>query len=282
MIKSINLRSFPKEMAVGEMLRLAREAGFQAVEINLEPWFPYPLESSPEQLRTLAQMVEDEGLAVSGVYCRDQWSHPITSLDPVTRERGMAIIRRLCQIAPLLKTDSVLTAVGGVDNGFLGRNRQIVPYVAAYENAQQSLRLLAEETAGPLGVILGVENVWNKFLLSPLEMRRFIDEIGHPSVRAYFDVGNVLLFGYPEDWIRILGSRIFRVHFKDFKLSDDGTARGYTYLLDGDVNWPAVVAALREVGYSSYVTAEIDPQGDFSRARLVHETSRQMDTILSY
>ena len=281
MHKSINLRSFPPDMAVRDMLRLAREAGFHAVEINLESWFPYPLDSSPEQLRTLAQMVEDEGLAISGVYCRDQWNHPITSPDPATRERGMAIIRRLCRAAPLLKTDSVLVATGGVDNGVLAHNRYIVPYMAAYENAQQSLRLLAEETAGPLGVILGVENVWNKFLLSPLEMRRFLDEIGHPNVRAYFDVGNALLFGFPEDWIRILGPRIFRVHFKDYKLSV-GTWSGFTHLLDGDVNWPAVVAALREVGYASYVTAEIEPKGDFAGERLVRETGRQMDVILSY
>lgn len=280
MIKSINLRAFPKGTAVREMLRCAREAGFQAVEVNLEPGFAYTLESSPAELRALARLIHEEGLKVSAVYCREQWSFPITSPDPATRQQGMSIIRRLAEAAPLLGTDVVLVVPGGVDNGIWGRSRQIVPYADAYVRAQQALRALAEETAGPLGVVLGVENVWNKFLLSPLEMRRFVDEIGHPSVRVYFDVGNVLLFGFPDDWIRTLGPRVCRVHFKDFKLSD-GTVRGFTQLLEGDVDWAAVMAALREVGYTSYVTAEVEPRDDLSGARLVYETSARLDTILS-
>jgi L-ribulose-5-phosphate 3-epimerase len=279
MIKSINLRAFPKDMAVHEMLRLAREAGFQAVEVNLEPGFAYTLDSSSAEMRALARMAHDEGLTISAVYSREQWSFPITSADPTTRRQGMGIIRRLAEVAPLLETDVVLVVTGGVDNGVWGRPRQIVPYADAYERAQQALRSLAEETAGPLGVTLGVENVWNKFLLSPLEMRRFIDEIGHPSVRVYFDVGNVLLFGFPEDWIRTLGPRICRVHFKDFKLSD-GTVRGFTRLLEGDVDWTAVMAALRAIGYASYVTAEVEPQDDLAGAQLVHDTGARLDIIL--
>ncbi|RPJ45010.1 MAG: sugar phosphate isomerase/epimerase, partial [Chloroflexi bacterium] len=108
------------------------------------------------------------------------------------------------------------------------------------------------------GVTICIENVWNKFLLSPLEMKGFIDSFGSPCVGSYFDVGNVLLTGYPDQWIRILGPRIRRVHIKDFKKSV-GTAAGFCDLLEGDVDFDAVKKALSGIQYSGYVTAEIIP-----------------------
>ena len=107
------------------------------------------------------------------------------------------------------------------------------------------------------GVVIGLENVWNKFLLSPLEMRDFLDKVGSDYVKAYFDIGNVVVNGYPEHWIRILGSRIARVHVKDFR-TIVGNINGFVDLLGGDVNFPEVVKALREVGYDSYLTAEMN------------------------
>src|SRR5690606_16928419 len=104
------------------------------------------------------------------------------------------------------------------------------------------------------GVQVCVENVWNKFLLSPLEMRGFLDGLKSSSVGSYFDVGNVLATGYPEHWIQLLGSRIKRVHFKDYRRAV-GTADGFCDLLSGDVNWPGVVSALCSIGYDGWVTA---------------------------
>jgi L-ribulose-5-phosphate 3-epimerase len=124
-----------------------------------------------------------------------------------------------------------------------------------------------------------VENVWNKFLLSPLEMRRFIDEIDLPSVGVFFDVGNILLYGFPDQWIRILGKRIKRVHVKDFR-TQVGTLHGFTGLLQGDVDWPAVIAALTDIGYDSYLTAEVLPAYRYHSDRLIHECGAAMDAIM--
>src|SRR5690606_34875711 len=124
-----------------------------------------------------------------------------------------------------------------------------------------------------------VENVWNKFLLSPLEMARFVDDLDSPLAGVYFDVGNILRTGFPEHWIEILGARIKRVHFKDFRLAVD-TLGGFVGLLEGDVNWPAVVQALRRIGYDSWVTAEVLPAYHYHGEQLVHETSMKMDAIL--
>ena len=109
-----------------------------------------------------------------------------------------------------------------------------------------------------MGVTLGIENVWNKFLLSPLEMRDFIDSFASDMVGAYFDIGNVLLTGYPDQWIKILGKRIKRIHVKDFDTTV-GTADGFVDLLKGSVDFEATKKALAEVDYDSYVTAEMIP-----------------------
>ncbi len=134
---------------------------------------------------------------------------------------------------------------------------EVIDYDVCYERAGEAIRQIlpaAEQT----GVAICIENVWNKFLLSPLEMRDFIDGFNSEMVGAYFDVGNVLLTGYPDQWIRILGKRIKRVHVKDFKLSV-GTVAGFVDLLEGDVDFEAVKKTLTEIGYDGYVTAELLP-----------------------
>jgi hexulose-6-phosphate isomerase len=115
---------------------------------------------------------------------------------------------------------------------------------------------LAEE----LKVIIAIEEVWNKFLLSPLEMARYVDEFQSPWVKAYFDVGNVVFYGYPQDWIRTLGKRIAKVHLKDFKITGPGFGNGYRFvnLGEGDIDWPAVRKAFAEVGYTGYATTELE------------------------
>ncbi len=128
-------------------------------------------------------------------------------------------------------------------------------------------------------VTIGIENVWNKFLLSPLEMRDFVDKIGSRYVGCYFDVGNVLLTGYPEQWIRILGERIKRVHLKDFKISI-GNINGFCNLLEGDANWKEVIKALKEIKYDSYLTAEIVPPYRQYPQALIYNISKNMDFIL--
>jgi len=129
---------------------------------------------------------------------------------------------------------------------------ETVGYSDAYKRSQEHIRKLLP-LAGQLGVVIAVENVWNKFLLSPLEFARYVDEFESPWLKAYFDIGNVIIYGYSQDWIRTLGKRIVKIHLKDFK------RKGYqwTNLLDGDVNWPEVRRALDEISYNGFLTTEL-------------------------
>jgi hexulose-6-phosphate isomerase len=258
---------------------LARAAGFDGVEINLEPGGEYTLDSSEKDLIELRRYIEDQGLQVSSVYNRQQWHYPITSQIPETRRRGQAIIESLVRVAPVLGTDAVLVVPGAVDNSLFARQPEIVPYDIAYQNAQATLRDIAHNLAERQQVYLAVENVWNKFLLSPLELVRFVDEIESHWVGVYFDVGNVLRTGFPEHWIPIVGQRLKRVHFKDFRLAAD-TISGFVNLLEGDVNWPAVCEALTVAQYDSWITAEILPAYRYHGERLIYETSASLRAIL--
>ncbi|MDN5276055.1 MAG: L-ribulose-5-phosphate 3-epimerase [Clostridiales bacterium] len=148
----------------------------------------------------------------------------------------------------------------------------------AYERALEAFMQLKEE-AEATKVSICLENVWNKFLLSPLEMRDFIDKINSPYVGVYLDVGNVIYTGYPEHWIRILGKRIKKVHFKDFRRKV-GTLEGFVDLLAGDVNFPEVMQAFKEVGYDDYVTAEMIPNYTHYTNQIIYNTSKSMDRIL--
>jgi hexulose-6-phosphate isomerase len=279
--KSITLRAFPPAMTTAARLALAAAAGFAAVEVNLEPSEEYTPDTPDAGLRDLRRAVEAHGLQVSAVYNRQQWLYPLTSRCEATRRQGMAIIEHLVHAAQVLGTDAVLVVPGAVDNRLFaaqyGTPPEVVPYAEAYANAQTCLRTLA--ALGPeTGVTLAVENVWNKFLLSPLEMARFVDEIGSPWAKVYFDVGNVLRTGFPEHWIPLLGPRIHRIHLKDYRLAAESAA-GFVGLLQGDVDWPAVRAALEAIGYQGWLTAEVLPAYRYHGERLIHETSAAIDAI---
>jgi len=130
-------------------------------------------------------------------------------------------------------------------------------YKDAWTRSQKVIRERILPLAQEMKVIVGMEEVWNKFLISPLEMARYVDEFNSPWVKAYFDVGNMLFYGYPQDWIRTLGPRICRVHVKDFKLDRKESKYSWTNLGEGDVDWPEVRKALAEVKYEGWVTTEI-------------------------
>lgn len=279
MKKSLSLRMFPPEMPTRRRVELAAAAGYQGVEVNLEPWQEFSLTSSDAELTGLRHMVEDCGLCVSAVYDREQWHYPMSSANAATRERCRQVVAGLARAAYLLGTETVLVMPGAVDNSNLAPQPEITPYDVAYRNSQDVLRALAEREAAEYGVYLGAENCPGKFLLSPLEFARFLDEIGSPRVLAYFDTGNVMAHGYPEQWIAILGHRIHRVHFKDIRIMPDG-APCSTPLLAGDVNWPAVMAALAAIGYDAWATAEIFPHYRHAGERLIFDTSAALDTLI--
>jgi len=171
----------------------------------------------------------------------------------------------MVEIASLLEADTVLV-IPGVVGSVLMPPTEIYPYDMVYKRSQEILKNLAP-FAKEHKVYLG----------SPLEMRNFIDEIQEEYVQVYFDVGNVMLFGYPEQWIRILGRRIKKVHFKDF-LTSIGTLDGFVGLLHGDVNWKEVMKAFKEIRYEGFATGEYFPY-KFYGDQLVEDISRAMDKI---
>lgn len=275
--KSISMRCFDPDTSTLERLRLAKEAGYDGVEINFEPAEEFTPESTPKQLTELAQMLADTDLSVSAVYNRQQWHYPINSQDDQTRDRGKLIIRQLVDIAAQLESKTVLVVPGAVDNGVFADPPEIIPYQFAYDTALQSCQELGEYAAGA-GVSLGLENVWNKFLLSPLEFRQFLQTIDSPAVGMYFDTGNVLRTGFPEHWIDILGQWIKAVQVKDFRVAVDNI-EGFVGLLQGNVNWPAVRYALERINYEGWITGEVLPAYKYHAERLIHETSAAIDTI---
>ncbi|MBM3187196.1 MAG: sugar phosphate isomerase/epimerase [Chloroflexi bacterium] len=277
MKKSITLRAFPPAMATLERCALAKRAGYDAVELNLERGLDISPTSSERQLLSLRRAVDDMGLGLSSIYSREQWSYCISTADPPRRQQGMDIIRRLIQVGHLLGIKVVLVIPGAVDDSLFGKEPEIVRYDVAYRRVQEALAELLPMAAAA-GLTLAIENVPNKLLLSPLEMARFVDELASPALGIYFDVANAMLNGFPEHWIEILGERIKGVHVKDYR-RDIGGLRGFTGLLQGDVDWPAVVAAFHHIGYDGYITSEVLPPYKHHGERLINETSAAISAI---
>jgi len=281
MKKSISVWSFPPEWPLARKLAVAREAGFAGIEIDLTEDGPLNLHSTVAEVATVRRTIEAAGLEVSGLATGLYWGANAASADPLVRNRAAAILRAEIEAAAALGVDAVLVVPGAVGVDFIP-GAEVVPYDEAFARAQQFIRD-ALPLATERGVQLCIENVWNKFLLSPREMRGFIESFGSTQVGSYFDVGNVLVNGYPEHWIVSLGASIRRVHFKDFRRAV-GTGNGFCDLLAGDVNWPQVMAALRQVGYDGWVAAEMIPPVPFYQhcpEVLIHNTSRAMDAIFA-
>jgi L-ribulose-5-phosphate 3-epimerase len=244
----LNRWTMPPEWSVQECLAAAKRAGFDSIELTVAEEGELSLRSSGSDVQRIYEAAGKIGIELSSLACGLGWRYPLTSNDPDVRERGLQVMLQSLRIARWLGVDTVLCVPGVVDRD--------TPYDAAYERALSGLRELAEEAA-TLRVAIGVENVWNRFLLSPLEMARFLDEVDSECVGAYFDVGNVLAFGYPHHWIRILGRRIRKVHVKDFK-TGIGNIHGFCNLLEGDVPWQEVNDALTSIGYDGHVIAEVE------------------------
>jgi len=270
MKKSVNHWAFVGEWSLEKCANLAKEAGFEAMELNLAEEGVLTLTSTSQDVKKAAEIVRKTGLEVASLSSGLFWKYPLSSLKDEIRNKGKEVLQKMLTVAADLGTDAILVVPGTVDD--------VTPYDVAYQRSQEAIKG-AVPAAEKLKVSIGVENVWNKMLLSPLEMKRFITEVGSPFVAAYFDVGNVLVSGYPEQWIRILGKLVKRIHLKDFKTSV-GNITGFCDLLEGDVNYPAVIKALKDVGYNSYLTAEMGPYRDYPEM-VLFQTCRAMDKILS-
>ena len=276
MKKGISIWSFA-EPDLRKCFELAKDAGFDGVEVALDEKGPVSLESTKEDILAVKKMAREVGIELYSVASGLYWTYNYTSENEENRNKAKEITKKQLQVASWLGCDTILVVPGAVNVAF-EPGSEIVDYDVAYERALAALKELAP-VAEELKVAIGVENVWNKFLLSPLEMRDFIDAVGSPYVGSYFDVGNVLYCGYPEQWIKILGSRIKKVHFKDYR-RNVGSLDGFVDLLAGDVDYKGVKAALDKIGYDNWTTAEMLPPYAQYPETILYNTSNSMDKIL--
>ena len=246
-----------RSLSVEERLRIAVDAGFESVEPNTI--------ADGKQLDAFKAAAAKVKITVDAVVCSAHWRYPLSDPDPEVFERTMESMRTSFQNAKELGGDMVLL-VPAVVNPKVG-------YRDAYTRSVERVKRLADD-AERAGITIGIENVWNKFLLSPLEARQYIEDIDSARVRFWFDVGNVVLFGYPQDWIRTLGDLIARVDIKDF----DAKTKNFVPLQDGSVDWPEVMRAFDEIGYEGYFAAEVQG-GDL--AYLKEYVSDRMDSIMA-
>src|SRR5256712_11510739 len=247
----------PANLSYADRFKLVRDTGFEVVQALTEPD-----ERKAEEMKRAADAAS---IRIDSVMNVDHWQYPLSSNDPVVVEKSLAGMRTSLHNAKVWGSDVVLLVPAVV-------NPQ-TSYRDAWTRSQTQIRKLIP-LAEELKVVIAIEEVWNRFLLSPLEMVQYIGEFHSPWVGAWFDVGNVVLYGYPQDWIRTLGKRIVKVHLKDFKRKEDGYA--WVNLGDGDVDWPAVRAAFADIGYAGSVIAELE-QGDVTYLR---DVSRRIDRLL--
>ncbi len=276
MKKGINIWSFPQG-TIKENLTLAKDAGFEGVELAINASGELSMTSTEKEILEVKKTADDLGLSLYSLSSGLCWDLRLSDDDEKMREKAKDMIKKQLDTAKILGADTILVVPGVVNVEFSFPEKKVA-YDVVYERSLESLNEL-KKYAETLQVHIGLENVWNKFLLSPMEMRDFIDKIGSAYVGSYLDIGNTLYCSYPEDWVRILGNRIKKVHFKDYRMQAGGL-HGFVDLLAGDVDYPEVVKALNEIGYDGWVSAEMIPNYKHHTDAIIYNTSYAMDRIL--
>ncbi len=263
--KSLGFGMINEDLSLTDKFKLVKDLGFDGIELNS----PIELNKS-EVLEAKAK----SGIELPSVVNSDHWKKPLSDPDPEVRRACIQSVAQSLQDVKDFGGDTVLVVPGVVNEN--------VSYEQAYNTALNSIRELipyAEKT----GMQIALENVWNNFLLSPVEAKRFVDEINHPLIGWYFDIGNILRYGWPEHWIKTLNSRILKLHIKEFSrglMSEKGLWEGFKVnLLEGDNNWPVVMKAISEINHQGgWLTAEVSG-GDRNRLK---DISERMDKIIGY
>ena len=253
--RALQLGMLPRQLSDTDKFKLAKKCGFEGIEGS-------PM-SDLDAARELGKLVRQAGVPIHSIVYGG-WGAPFSDPKAEVIKKGLAGMETALRSAKAMGADTVLLVPAIVT--------EKVGYGDAYKRSQEHIRKLLP-LAKELNVIIAVENVWNKFLLSPLEFARYVDEFDSPWLKAYFDVGNVIIYGYAQDWLRTLGKRIVKIHLKDFK------RKGYEWktLLEGDVNWLEVHRALNEIGYNDYLTTEL---GGGDEAYLT-DLSNRIDKIIA-
>jgi L-ribulose-5-phosphate 3-epimerase len=262
--KAVLFSMLPTQLSIADRFQLARDTGFEQIECGTT--------DDDRQAQEILAASKKAGVRIHSVMNRDHWRYPLSSRDPEVVAKSVQGLKTSFRNASLWGADTVLLVPGVVNAE--------TSYQDAWSRSQAEIRKmipLAEE----LKVIIAVEEVWNKFLLSPLEFVRYVDQFESPWVRAYFDVGNVVISGYPQDWIRTLGKRIVKLHFKDFTFRQDPNLKkrvaDFVMLREGEIDWKEVYRALAEAGYRGTATVEL-AAGDKA---YLEDVSRRFDLILS-
>jgi hexulose-6-phosphate isomerase len=240
--KAVYVSMLPKELAYLDRFKLAKDVGFEGIEIGTI--------ADPKLADEIKEASGKTGLVIHSVMNADHWKYPLSSSDAEVVGKSVAGMETSLRNAKLWGCDSVLLVPAVVNAE--------TSYKDAWTRSQKVIRERILPLATELKVVVGIEEVWNKFLLSPLEMAAYVDELKSPWVKAYFDVGNMLFYGFPQDWVRTLGKRIHRVHIKDFKLERGKGQFFWKNIGEGDVDWVEVRKALAEVGYDGWITTEIE------------------------
>ncbi|MBD2844761.1 sugar phosphate isomerase/epimerase [Paenibacillus sp. IB182496] len=277
MKKGINIWSFAEGQSVEACMELARSAGYDGIELALGEQGELGMETTESGAGEIRRRAAEIGIELAGLATGLYWDYAFTSEDAATRRRASEIARRQIELAAWLEAKTILVIPGAVGVDFMPGS-EVVRYDTAYDRALEAVSELAEH-AERHGVRLALENVWNKFLLSPLEFRDFVDKVGSPGVGVYLDVGNVVATGYPEHWIDILDHRIFQVHFKDYRRQAGGL-HGFVDLLAGDVDYPQVMQRLGAIGYDGYAVAEMLPPYTHHSDQIIYNTAAAMQAIM--
>jgi L-ribulose-5-phosphate 3-epimerase len=239
--KAVLISMLPKDVSYAQRFAMARAAGFDAIEMQTV--------ARHDEAAEIKDAAVSTGVRIHSVMNADHWRFPLSSGERDVVNQSVAGMETSLRNAALWGADAVLLVPAVVD--------QTTSYRDAWTRSQQVIRERLLPVARELKVTIAVEEVWNKFLLSPLEFARYVDELESPWLRAYFDVGNVVFYGYPQDWIRTLGARIAKVHLKDFHLDRPNGRFAWTNIGDGDIDWPQVRRAFDEVGYRGCFTTEV-------------------------
>jgi len=280
--KSINQWAFPypDRMDLKQCMQLAKDAGFDGIELNYDLDNDLSPKSGTKQYTAIRRMAEKIGIEISGICSFLYWPYPLTSNDPKERTRGLELAGLMAQAAHDLGTENALVVPGAVHMPWRA-DHDPTPNDVCDKRAKEAIGKLVP-VAEKLKVHLNIENIFfNGYLMTPDEMNRFVDHFDSEYVRIHFDTGNIMMFQFPEHWIPILGKRIKNVHLKEFtKKGTDFSLETFRPLLDGTTDWPAVIDAFDAIGYDGYLTFEyFHPYLHYPEA-LIHQTADSMDRML--
>jgi hexulose-6-phosphate isomerase len=282
MLKSINLWAFPYpgRMNLRECLQLAKDAGFDGIELNYDLDNDLSPKSGAKEYTAIRKMADDIGIRISGLCSFLFWPYPLTSNDVAKRERGLELAGMIGQAAHDLGVENVLVVPGAVHIPWR-TDHEPVPNDVCDQRAKEAIGKLAKQ-AEKLKIFLNIENIFfNGYLMTPMEMNAFVDHFGSEHVRVHFDSGNISMFQHPEHWVPILGQRTKNIHLKEFtKKGTDFSLETFRPLLDGTTNWPALTDGLEKVNYKGFLTFEyFHPYPHYPEA-LIWQTSDSLDRIL--